>query len=352
LGNTVTACYTYPSQVITLNIRDKIVPQAVIAASTTDTLACPGDLITLTGTAVGGEPPLFIQWEGRIAGDPLITLTPLQDTLVRFWVWDNCGDSVEATYNIYVNPIAPISIQVDTLEICAGEVANIAVVASGGSGNLGINWQDGASGATRTVYPNGTTPYVFTVTDGCGQTRVDTAWVVVHPLPNAAFSSVPAVNEKWTYLFEAPLQPNVAYDWDFGDGSTNDQPSEKHTYTLPGQYNVTLTITSDEGCVQTFSKIIDVKSDLILWMADAFTPNGDGVNDYFTVSIAGHESFELLLYNRWGELVFTTTDPNTGWDGNMADGNPAPTGVYVVRIVAILPEKTIHSEIKEITLFR
>jgi gliding motility-associated-like protein len=352
LANTTTPCYVYPSQVITLKIRDKNPTIATASATgSIDTLACPGDLATLIGTASGGEPPLYFQWEGGVAGDPYLNITPLHDTTNRFWVWDNCGDSVSVDHTIYVRQPTPITTQVDSVEICAGDPAAISPTYAGGSGTLGMNWLDGANGATRTVFPNATTPYAFVVTDGCGQVVTDTAWVIVHPLPVAQFSATPAVNEKWTYNFDAPLQVNCTYLWDFGDGNTSTAPSVRYTYTLPGVYLVSLTVTSDEGCVQTFERMIEVKSDLILWMPEAFTPNGDGVNDYYTVSVAGHESFEMLIYNRWGELVFQSQDPDMGWNGKMANGAPAPSGVYVVRVFVILPDNTVSTQVSEVTLY-
>jgi gliding motility-associated-like protein len=352
LANTITPCFVYPSQVITLKVRDKNPTVATISSTVaTDTLDCPGDLATLLGSAAGGEPPLYFQWEGGVAGDPYLNITPLNDTTVRFWVWDNCFDSVQAVHTIYVRQPVPITIQVDSVEICAGDPALISISYNGGTGVLGLNWLDGANGNARTVYPNATTPYAFVVVDGCGQVIADTAWVTVHPLPVATFSATPAVNEKWTYNFDAPIQVNCTYAWDFGDGDTSTAQSVRHVYALPGSYLVSLTVTTDEGCVQFFQRLIEVKSDLVLWIPEAFTPNGDGVNDMYTVSVTGHEKFEMLIYNRWGELVFQSEDPALGWNGTMANGAPAPTGVYLVRVFVILPDKTISTQVSEFTLF-
>jgi gliding motility-associated-like protein len=71
----------------------------------------------------------------------------------------------------------------------------------------------------------------------------------------------------------------------------------------------------------------------LFWIPDAFTPNGDGRNDAFKPMSSGilNEGYELLIYNRWGALVFATQNRNTAWDGSY-EGKPVPEGLYVYQI--------------------
>ena len=84
----------------------------------------------------------------------------------------------------------------------------------------------------------------------------------------------------------------------------------------------------------SFSNIVSIKRDIILLIPDIFTPNGDGINDSFEVKSYFLSSFKMLIYNRWGEVVFQSEDAANGWDGNI-NGKPAPAGYYVFKIEAL-----------------
>ena len=89
------------------------------------------------------------------------------------------------------------------------------------------------------------------------------------------------------------------------------------------------------GNNQVFSEsnIAEVAPPLSLYIPNAFTPNGDGMNDTFGVSGAAMRDFSLLIFNRWGEKVFETSNPNTRWNG-VVNEEDAPSGVYVYKVLA------------------
>jgi gliding motility-associated-like protein len=92
-----------------------------------------------------------------------------------------------------------------------------------------------------------------------------------------------------------------------------------------------LTVTDSCGNTYTDDVRIDV-CDCFLNVPTSFTPNGDGLNDVFTVqNSCGPTPYEVTIYNRWGEVVFNTKDLNQGWDGTY-HGAPAPQDVYGVKI--------------------
>lgn len=124
----------------------------------------------------------------------------------------------------------------------------------------------------------------------------------------------------------------VSHFWEFGDGATASTKDPTHIYAGPNQ-QVTLpvryTVTDSFGCEQTAVKNINLYSSCYLAVPTAFTPNGDGKNDYFRVlNAVKAENLELLLFNRWGQLVFKTANWKQGWDGKI-NGAPQPTAVYV-----------------------
>lgn len=92
-----------------------------------------------------------------------------------------------------------------------------------------------------------------------------------------------------------------------------------------------------DASVYSVSNIAEVTPVMALYVPNSFTPNGDGINDYFGVSGEGIKNFTMNIYNRWGQLVFESTNVNDSWDG-VYDGSLAPNGNYVYHIVSIPTE--------------
>ncbi len=116
-------------------------------------------------------------------------------------------------------------------------------------------------------------------------------------------------------------------------------PSETTIYTVVGAGH-----PNDWTCVDTATVIVDVYDDIFI--PNAFTPNGDGINDVFFPKggtlVTDPESYELLIFNRWGNLIFKTNDPNTGWDGNNAEEDvyvweiKTSNGIYHIGHVSLI----------------
>ena len=131
--------------------------------------------------------------------------------------------------------------------------------------------------------------------------------------------------------------------WDFGDGNTSFWTNETqiHSYSSAGEYTAMLVARNEHQCVDTAYKKLRITDMFTFYAPTAFTPNGDGDNDYFYISGNGidKDHFLLLVYNRWGERMFRSTKfdmetpQNMGWDGtnegDVAKGDRiAPTGAY------------------------
>jgi gliding motility-associated-like protein len=122
------------------------------------------------------------------------------------------------------------------------------------------------------------------------------------------------------------------YFWNFGDGTTNDSIfSPEHTFPdEAGSYLVSLQVSNQIGCMDTTSQVIVIKHDPVVFIPNAFTPDGDGLNNEFIAVFPENmklASYEMYIYDRWGELVFYSHDPKQGWDASLA-GFDAPDGVY------------------------
>jgi gliding motility-associated-like protein len=124
----------------------------------------------------------------------------------------------------------------------------------------------------------------------------------------------------------------TGYNWEFGDGTSSSEESPSHIYSAPNataSYVVKYTVTDSFGCENTAQKPIKVYSSCYLAVPNAFTPNGDGKNDFLhPLNAIKAEKLDFKVYDRWGQLMFQTKNWKNGWDGTYK-GAPQPSGVFV-----------------------
>ncbi|MEL7530700.1 MAG: gliding motility-associated C-terminal domain-containing protein [Bacteroidota bacterium] len=145
----------------------------------------------------------------------------------------------------------------------------------------------------------------------------------------------------------------VAYHWDFGDGGFAERENPTHLYQNTGSFPVTLTAyNSYFVCPRDTTIYLEIIPDGDIFVPNAFSPNGDGHNDLFYVGGEGIRNFELLIFNRWGELLAQSNDPAFRWDGTKRQGQVVPEGVYVYRIKAVLNDGFVVDKGGTITLIR
>ena len=116
--------------------------------------------------------------------------------------------------------------------------------------------------------------------------------------------------------------------WNTGDFQEFTTQNIIHKYDSTGNYNVTLIIENEYGCQDTITKPVSIK-EFIIYIPNAFTPLG--LNKIFKPKGIGVKEYKLQVYNRWGELLFTSYDINNGWDGTFKD-NDVQIGVYKYKI--------------------
>lgn len=142
----------------------------------------------------------------------------------------------------------------------------------------------------------------------------------------------------------------ITHYWSFGDGqsSTDEQPLQ-HSYPVSVntiKYKVSYTITNDLGCTSTTEKIVSVANTCRIDVPNAFTPNGDGVNDFFgPLNAIKADQLIFRVYNRWGNLIFETKDWLTGWDGRYKGIDQDPS-TYVWRLSYIHRDTKQSIELK------
>jgi gliding motility-associated-like protein len=119
----------------------------------------------------------------------------------------------------------------------------------------------------------------------------------------------------------------------WGDGNVTSCDSVNHTYTTSGTFSIGELVTNTYGCSDSTFRtvVIDPMPEVHLFIPNAFTPDGDGLNDIFRINKKDVTDFTLLIYARWGQLLFTTSDPGRGWDGTF-NGALCPEGVYTYSV--------------------
>lgn len=172
----------------------------------------------------------------------------------------------------------------------------------------------------------------------CSVSETISNMICVDPLPLAEFTASPMVtlsdNPSVQFYNESTL--NEFNQWDFGDGFLSSVESPNHIFPIgiAGSYLVTLIVTTDAGCSDTTSQIIVVKDQLNVYVPNTFTPDGDEFNNVFeAVIVDGFDptSFQMKIYDRWGELIFLSQDISIGWDGSYR-GNYAKSDTYIWEI--------------------
>lgn len=297
-----------------------------------DKLICDGHAVTI-GREYDDTSGLVFSWQPSATlsdnGIPDPVASPVADTpyILQLTDANDCTDT--DTVIVYLDPVTIIDTGGDKV-ICYGEAVTLGgdPTASGSTLPYTFTWFP-ATGLDGITSPNPEASPEATVTYGlqtkAGDCIVDTAYVTVtvNPLPPVSAGEDIIVGQGETAHFGATGA--VAYRWFpeelFENNAVADPailPHRNTTYVVTG--------TDANGCQNTDSVNVTLRSEL--FVPALFTPNDDGNNDIFRVHGFGVENITLKVYDRWGRLVFTSRDPEEGWDGKV-NGKDAEPGNYV-----------------------
>lgn len=338
----------------------------------------PDATVYLTNTTNAG--PWTYQWDfgdGTTSTDPAISQHEYSTygsyTITLTVSYGECVEISEVT--IIIDPIPPVvDFEYDPAAGCAPltvNFTNLTQYAEPGS----YRWQFGANqGSSTSEHPVYTyyEPGVYTVTlsatnvTGDTITEVKPMIIEVYDRPSAQFEVRPEV----VYIPDNPVftQNNSfgASDflWDFGDGTTSTEFEPKHVYAEEGSYSVTLIATNQYGCSDTTRREGLIKAIIggQVLIPNAFSPNlsgpiggeGGGVpgtNDVFLPLTEGVAEFEMLIFNRWGELLFKSANKHIGWDGYYK-GRLCPQDVYVYKLNLTFEDGRKSTRMGDINLIR
>jgi gliding motility-associated-like protein len=222
--------------------------------------------------------------------------------------------------------------------ICSGLSANLSA-----SGGTTYTWTPSSTLSCSVCVnpvatPSTTTVYTVTTTSGaCNSVTTNT--VFVNPGAIASFGdSVTVKGVPQIVTFTNTSSNGTGYIWNFGDNSTlvqNNLSTTTHTFTAAGIYTVTLIAFSANGCNDTIIASILVIDSVGLTMPNIFTPNGDGINDYFAPNAHGMKTLSCTIYDRWGIKIVTLDNMNNAyWDGHTTSGIECTDGTYFYMVTA------------------
>ncbi len=196
---------------------------------------------------------------------------------------------------------------------------NATLLSGQGTSAATVNWTTG-SGWVSVFAPG--------INGGC-DSRIDSCQPAVNPIPDVEFS-VSGDGSGSTFLFTDNSSSATAWLWNFGDGSTSSIESPSYTYPSAGTYLVTLLVTGQGGCTnQATSSVVVI--DREFFVPNSFTPNDNNLNEEFKPVVQNAEKYEFQVYNRWGEYIFGSVNPDKGWDGTY-NGEMCQSGVYTYKL--------------------
>jgi gliding motility-associated-like protein len=190
----------------------------------------------------------------------------------------------------------------------------------------------------------------------CNKIDSTSQTIIVSASPTAAFTYTPQEpKENAEYTFTNLSNGAILYKWSFGDGDsviTNKKDTViKHIFNATATFNVCLTAINQYGCDSTVCTPISAIISPLAKVPNAFSPNGDGVNDIVRVRGYGITKMDWRIYNRWGTLIFKASSLKESWDGKFK-GQVQPQDVYVYVLNITYSDGTIQNSKGDITLLR
>ncbi len=333
----------------------------------------------------------FIMTDTVICAGDSVSFMDLSQGAPNWWIW-NLGNGTATTQNVLNHPYPTPGIY--TIYLTAGnkycsntDSARLFVIELPDAlfnvenccvyqpvpiennsflSDLPVNfyWSFGNGDSSTDVVPNYiyTQPGTYTITlvidnGRCPDTMQRT--ITVYPLPQGQMQIQDTLTRVWREVRFTDITPSAVpiVDWLWQIGDTIISGVSDFTLVFPdtGIYPVKLIITDANGCSDTLFARVVVEGEFTIWVPNAFSPNGDGVNDYFypVGLLFDAQSIDFRIYNRWGDLIWQTKTVGQGWDGiDQRTGKPAVEDAYVYVVEAVDFKGRVHRFVGTVTLLR
>lgn len=319
-----------------------------------DEMICVGEDVDISVTATGGELIDFgtyqgysYSWDTGVAGDTVevINVGPVVETVYTVTVTDQCGAVKDTFVTVGIHP-DPITDVLGGGNGCAPDTMSFENP-SYVTGTT-VLWDFG-NGVTSTD-PNPTNvlfanPGCFDVTltavsdQGCTTTSTYPDLVCIYEDPIPGFytdPNSPSILDPTTTVIST-AQDAVSWYYTFDGFGTSSVENPTITFPVDEEttVNICQTVTSAEGCTATICSPLDIHEEILFYVPNIFTPDGDLYNETFhPVITSGIDMFDyhLTIFNRWGEIIFESYNYDYGWNGHYGNGGLVEDGVYIWQI--------------------
>jgi gliding motility-associated-like protein len=298
---------------------------------TGDTSICSGNSIQLHVNVTDGAPAYSYQWSTS-PDDTLshVTVMPTALTIYQVHISDICVTAdTSVLVNFFTVPTAQFVTNVSTgcsplnvtfsNDLLATNLQNCTWTFSNGQVFTGC----GSLNATFTNPGCYDVTFTGSTTDGCPVSGTFNSAVCVYDNPVADFTYAPNLPTELDneIQFTNLSYGASTYHWNFGSFGTSSTENPHHTFYGIGpdqSVTVCLTAISEYGCMDSVCRQVKFYGDLLVWVPNTFTPDGDEFNNEFKPVFSKDrqiDDYTLMIFNRWGELIFESHDTEFGWDG-------------------------------------
>ncbi|MEM0996837.1 MAG: gliding motility-associated C-terminal domain-containing protein [Bacteroidota bacterium] len=323
--------------------------ELVVTIAGTDEI-CRGEEAPLNAVITGGAAPYSYQWVSIPNSindtNAAIAPRPFNSSTYVLQITDANGCRRETRYDVTVHDVPIVDFTPSLREGCDTLLVDFANNSQFGA-TYAWDFGNGSSSpleSPSSTYTTGIFDVRLTVTspEGCVNSATEFALITVLPTPQASFVSDPDLDRTEFLLVSDPsvtlTQTSVFanfHNWAFSTGDSIYGGDAQYTFPDSGTYTITLASINRFGCLDRESRTIRVLQDPFLWVPNAFTPNGDLLNDEFVVQGLMVTEYEIRIFDRWGKEIFVGQSINDHWDGRFAS-EPVTEGNYIYRINATL----------------
>jgi len=190
--------------------------------------------------------------------------------------------------------------------------------------------------------------------NGCKETFSYPTPIVVNPKPNADFNWNPSnpntISKNNVTFFPYEYKDVSEWMWEI-NGVLFGEKTPYYIFETQGKYPVSLMVLTNKGCSDTLTKILTIEDEFLMFVPNIFTPNGDGLNDILKVKGIGIKTIELIIFDRWGEIISISNDMDKGWDGTYK-GTMCQDGSYVYKLNVLDDKNKKHTKTGHVTLMK
>lgn len=330
-----------------------IYPPLAASISENDTV-CPTQIGTLNvfNVSGGNGGPYFYEWQDPlgqiISTSPNLNVELVQTTDYTITISDGCSTPLLVLQGrIVAGEVPGVQFSVNDAEQCQPAIFELTNNTDPTISDQ-LFWQFGSGQFYQNMNtvifeedrPGSYYAQLIVVSpEGCRDTLRIADFLTVHENPVAKFTWTPfkpKITLPDAYFYNQSYL-GTEYRWTFESGdpavTTEENPKVTFPNENPDEYLVTLTVTTEHGCVDSTANLIEIVPNILLYAPNAFTPDGDKFNENWRVYIDGIDiyNFNLLIFNRWGEVVWESLNPDAEWNGTYG-GKPAPEGMYIWRM--------------------